>query len=206
MNIIDNLKAKKELKEMQPKITGMYDSWNNIINIYNEHLSQHPSVELRDGDTHSVWNNMTKTVNGQTYSIGASKVTYTNGQNPNYEFLIVTTDEQGQINSNFYTMTASGNFDNARGLSSFDIEYLSNIDGNQVPCTARINMNTADLTNPEQANLTPQVKPSVSVVKPQECPPNANDIITMLEEFGRINQISSRINKSESTSDYIPGR
>ena len=209
MNFLENVKLKKEIKNIEPLKNAMYEKWNNLIQIYNAGLQEHNTLELRDESSYSQWNNMYQNINGQVYRIGASKATTYNSNNqvPEYEFMLVKTLPDGQVDSNFYQMTASGNFTNTRGLASMQIQYLAKYNNTDIPCTATLNINAGDLLNNMQGlHINPIVKPSIDSIPANECNPDFNDLYSIISEFCRLNNLNQNMNKNESVSDFIAGR
>ena len=210
MSLFDNLKNRQQLKKETANAeqikNGMYASWNNLIQEYNTRLAPggQPFEHSENGDVQ--WQHILQNYNGQSYSVGAVKITSTPNQEPLYEFLLVYPQQDGQTASQYYSMSAMGNFSNDRGLATFNIGYISQINGTEVPCSAQIPVSTQDLLNLNNTSLTPRVTPAISSINPSACMPNINEIYTIIGEFCRVNNINQNIQHNETTSDFMPGR
>jgi hypothetical protein len=176
-----------------------------MIQVYNNELNQTDTFSQEILGQPVKWNNMLRDIQGTTYRVGSSKIT--SGQVPSYEFLFVDMNQEGQYESRYYSMTANGNFTDTRGLSSFDVEYIVNVDGRDVPCTARLLVNAGELIDINNMTLNPVITPAVASVDPQRCYPNQmTDVYNMLIEFASFHNIKQNITNRESISDFTAGR
>jgi len=208
MKLIDALKErhnnKVSKKQQGQEDAALYYQIQEIDNAcellkneYETGLKQYPSLVYEDEnkDFSVNWNHIVENINGQDYSIGASKVTnYSNTNIPSkYEFLFVDVDAQGEIcGTRYYDMSVMGNFTHKRGLASINVKYLANVDNRKIPCIATYNINSSDFENVDSlAVMTPRVMPAVQSVQASYCMPSSYDMNKMLTEFVKINNTTN---------------
>lgn len=180
-----------------------------MIQVFNTELRDNNNAfEQVQTSPDVVWQNIIRNINGTLYIVGASKVTTPadSSQASDYEFLFVDAQPDGQVDSRYYKMKAAGNFTDTRGLASFNVDYIVNVGGRDIPCKADIRVNSGELLDVQNIIINPTITPAVDSVSPAVCMPNTNDLQNMIAEFCSLNNINQNIVDRESTADYTPGR
>lgn len=199
MALFDSLKNRQKIKEETARAEqtkqAMYSDWNSMIQQYST-MATAPSSDI---DT------MLRYRQGQTFSLGAVKrVPSQNGRPAGYEFLFVYQQPDGQLTSNYYKMTTMGNFQNDRSLGVLQIEYLSNVNGKDIPCTATINTSTQELLHIQSRPLDARIQPGISSFSPEQCAPNMDEFYEIMTEFAKRENLMGA-SHTETTADFMPG-
>ena len=199
MALFDSLKNRQKIKEETARAEqtkqAMYSDWNYMIQHYST-MSTAPSGDI---DT------MLRSSQGQVYTLGAvKKVPGQNGRPAGYEFLFVYQQPDGQLTSNYYRMTAMGNFKNDRSLGVLQIEYLTNVNGKDIPCTATLNTSTQELLNIKSRPLDAHIQPGISSFSPEQCAPNMDEFYEIMTEFAKRENLMEAAH-TETTADFMPG-
>ena len=199
MALFDSLKNRQKIKEETARATetkkAMYADWNHMIQQYSTMVTA-PSNDI---------DSMLRSSQGQAYTLGAvKKVPAASNRPAGYEFLFVYQQPDGQLTSSYYRMTPMGSFKSDRILGSLQIEYLSNVNGKDIPCTATINTSTQELLNIHNVPITPMIHPAISSISPEQCPPNMNEFYEIMVEFAKRENLLEA-SHSETTADFMPG-
>ena len=143
--------------------------------------------------------------NGENNIIGGVKKTPDpNGKSGVYEFLFVYPQPDGQVLSNYFRMTPMGSFESDRSLGNIKIEYVTNVKGTDIPCTASFQTSTQELLNVQDMPLSPQIVPGIKSIDPKLCMPFGNEFTEMFKEFCFRENLTEKY--SESMADFTPGR
>ena len=197
MGIFDNLKNRQQNKEELARAESinaeMYSAWNGLIEEYGA------------GQTSNSFDYMRRMGENGENIIGAVK----KGPAPDggaymYEFLFVYPQPDGQVLSNYFRMFPMSSFASDRSLGNIKIEYVTNVNGKDVPCTALFQTSTQELLNVRNIHLVPNITPAISSISPNLCNLSGNEFTEILTEFCYRENLMSK--HSESMSDNTPGR
>ena len=120
---------------------------------------------------------------------GLTKTTkYADGTPTKYEFLVYKgLNQSGQINTQYYDVTPSGNFANSRGLAIFNLKYNALVNGQYIPCETTVR---TDGASSNFVTISPRDVVPMAEVDTEACIPDAEDVKQIIREYARVNNIA----------------
>ena len=204
MGVVQIIKNRQQIKKETKDAVGTIANMNNAkYNLLNEYYSQ-----VSNGQASPDTQLMLREVDGQWYYVGAVRdLPSDQAHTSKYEFVLAYQQPNGELTGSYYNLSSVGDFGkNDRGIGTITITYLSNVNGNDVPCTIQMPTSTQDLRNIQDlTEIAPRlVTPSISLYTPEQCIPDLNEFKTVLAEFCMRENIYNA-QHIETTADFMPG-